>query len=321
MRTKRRTPSVRELAEKGPKLFQEYIGFLRQDRGLAEGTIHNRKAPTLGFLKAYKGYATPSGIGRVRSRTIHQYIIKTAKPLSRDKRRMLITGMRDFFRFVYFKGYHDRNLAHAVPTLITYRLDRVPRALSWESVEKLLDVPDRRRPIGRRDYAILLLLASYGVRCIQVINLHFKDIHWREGTIYFGAHKGGKPLLLPLEKRVAEALLNYVKKDRREVSHPYVFVKHQTGPTRGQPLGRELWGMVHRHLQKIGIDAPTPSRGPHAIRHAFATRLLAEKKPIKTIADLLGHRSLSSTFIYTKVDVEQLRSLARPWPEVSDEKP
>ena len=320
MSARRRKMSVQELGQSGPKLFQQYLAFLCHDRGLAEGTIHHRKAPVLGLLKAHPEYATPSRIGRVSARMIHQYIIQTAKPFSREKKRTLITGVRDFFKFVYLKGYHPRNLAQAVPTLITYRLDRVPRALAWESVEKLLQVPDRSQPIGRRDYALLLLFATYGVRRIQVANLRFQDIQWRAGTIYFGPHKGGKPLLFPLEAPVAEALLDYIKQDRREISHPYVFVKHQSGASRGQPLGRELWCMVHRYLQKIGIDAPTPSRGPHAIRHAFATRLLAEKKPLKTIADLLGHRSLSSTLIYTKVEVEQLRGLARPWPEVPDER-
>src|SRR3990167_1085166 len=319
MTTPRKNSSVQEPACQGAKLFKEYLEFLHQDRGLAATTIQCRRAPVLDFLKAYRDHATPSRIGRVHPRMIHEYMIKTIRLFPRPKKRMWLTGVRDFFKFVYLKGYHGRNLANAVPTLISYKLDRVPRALSWETVEKLLKSPDRRRPIGRRDYAILLLLATYGVRSIQIANLRFQDIHWREGTIYFEAHKGGKPLLFPLGKPVVEALLNYIKKDRRELSHPYVFVKHQTGPTRGQRIGRALWYMVHRHLQKIGITALIPSRGPHAIRHAFATRMLAERKPLKTIADLLGHRSLRRTFIYTKVDVEQLRGLARHWPEVSDE--
>lgn len=315
----RKKISVREFHQKELQLFHEYMEFLRRERGLAQGTIQPREAAVLGFLTAHTSYATPTRIGRVRAPLIHQYIIKTAKSRSRDQRRQLVTALRDFFKFVYIKGYHSQNLASAVPTLITYRLERVPRALSWESVEQLLRVPDRRRPIGRRDYAILLLLATYGVRGIPVKNLRFKDIDWREGTIYFEAHKGGKPVLFPLERRVAEALLDYIKKDRRALSQPYVFVKHQTGSTAGQPLGRTLWFMVHRHLRKIGIDAPTPSRGPHALRHAVATRRLAEGQPIKIIADFWGHRSLASTLIYTKVDLEQLRSLARPWPEVQHE--
>ncbi|HLG19368.1 MAG TPA: site-specific integrase [Bdellovibrionota bacterium] len=303
----------------GSKLVKEYLEFLRQDRGLVEATISCRQPPARDFLNAYPEYATPSRIGRVRPQMIHEYMIKTLRLFSRPKKKMWLTGVRDFFKFLYLQGYHNRNLANAVPTLISYSLDRIPRALSADVVERLLDVPDRRRPIGRRDYAILLLLATYGVRSIQVVHLRFRDLKWREGTIRFEAHKGGKPLFFPLEKPVAEALLNYIKKDRKEISHPQVFVKHQTGPTRGNPLGRELWNMVQRHLQKIGIRAPVPSRGPHSIRHAFATRLLAQRTPLKTIADLLGHRSLRSTFIYTKVDREQLRGLARPWPEVSHE--
>ncbi len=312
-----RNSAVREPASLGSKLFNEYLEFLHRDRGLVAATIQCRRPPVLDFLKSHRQYATPSRIGRIRPRMIHQYMIKTIRPFPRPKKKMWLTGIRDFFKFVYLRGYHNRNLANAVPTLIFYQLDRVPRGISWEVVERLLKVPDRRRPIGRRDYAILLLLATYGVRTIQVTHLRFRDVHWREGTIWFDAHKGGKPLLLPLETPVAQALLDYIKKDRKEISHPYVFVKHQTGPTGGQPLGRALWYMVHRHLQKIAIQCP--SRGPHAIRHAFATRLLAERKPLKTIADLLGHCRLSSTFIYTKVDLQQLRSLARRWPEVSDE--
>lgn len=120
--------------------------------------------------------------------------------------------------------------------------------------------------------------------------------------------------MVPMDSEVAKALLDYIKKDRQDTTYPHVFVKHQTGATGGQPLGRALWFMVSRHLKTAGLADDHKYRGPHSLRHTVATELLKNKQPLKTIADLLGHRSVNTTMIYTKVDLEQMRKLEKPWP-------
>ncbi len=202
----------------------------------------------------------------------------------------------------------------SVPHIVTYSHSTTPRPLPIKIARRLIQIPDRRRAIGRRDYAILLIFLKYGVRRKQVTELLIKDIDWREGIIHFRAMKGGKPVVVPMDKEVAEALLDYLKRDRQDTTYPHVFVKHQTGPSRGQPLGRALWFMVSRHLEKAGLPATHQYRGPHALRHTVATELLRKGQPIKTIADLLGQRNINTTSIYTKVDIASLRRLERPWP-------
>jgi integrase len=180
--------------------------------------------------------------------------------------------------------------------------------------KKLLRIPDCRRAIGRRDYAILLLFLKYGVRRKQVTDLLIKDIDWKDGTIHFQAMKGGKPVWVPMDAEVALALLDYLKHDRSDTTYPHVFVKHMTGPTRGQPLGRALWFMVSRHLEKAGLPKNHSYRGPHALRHTVATELLKKGQPLKVISDLFGHRNVNTTNVYTKVDIQSIRRLEKPWP-------
>lgn len=300
-----------------PALYTKYLAFLNHDRGLDPGTIDHRKEPVLLFLERSPEYSSPTKIRKIKPSAIQDYIIEAGNSLSRAKRKNLVTTMRDFFRFIYLKEYHKKNLSEAVPTIKTYKLESLPRGIDWESVKKLLTVPNRNYPKGRRDYAVIQLIATYGIRQSQVTSLLFKDIDWKKGTIYFKPMKGGRPLFIQLEAAVAEALLDYIKKDRQNTKQPYVFISYARGREKDQLPMKHLWCFISRYLKKIGIKGPNQPLGPHSIRHAFATRLLAEKRPMKIISDLLGHRSLQSTFIYTKVDFGRLRELAMEWPEVN----
>jgi len=163
----------------------------------------------------------------------------------------------------------------------------------------------------------LLLLATYGVRIGQVRNLKLTDIRWHEGTINFSASKGGNPLSFPLEACIAKALLEYIieyiKKDRKEAPFKEVFltVRRPPKPFSNKNVLQSSFKLYYKRAKIV-----SEARSAHAIRHAFATRLMEKRVPIKTIADLLGHRWIGTTFIYTKVDIVRLRLLARKWPEV-----
>jgi integrase/recombinase XerD len=229
--------------------------------------------------------------------------------MSRPGRKHLISSIRRFLRFCHLKGYVARNLTEAVPVMGDPKLGTVPRGISWEAVEKLLTVPDRDTHSGRRAYAIIRLLATYGVRIGQVAKLRLQDIRWREGSIHFQPSKWGNPLSFPLYPEVADALIAYIKETRGKSLCPEVFLALYNP----KPLGSgSISCLMKRCFQQAGIAA----RSAHAIRHAFATRLMEHNMPIKTIADLLGHKSISTTFIYTKVDLKHLRLLAYEWPEV-----
>ena len=147
------------------------------------------------------------------------------------------------------------------------------------------------------------------MRIGQVAKLQLQDINWREGSIHIQPSKGGNPLTFPLYPEVADALLAYIRETRGKASYPEVFLTaYEHIPMRN---GAALGSSMKRFLHSAGIMASA-----HAIRHAFATRLMEHETPIKTLADLLGHKSINTTFIYTKVDLKHLRLVACEWPEV-----
>jgi site-specific recombinase XerD len=304
-----------------PKIYIEYKKYLVNERGMATGTIHNRKKPVLRFLIDNSKFCSLSKLKNIQPDILHQYVIKNTQVLSRDNKKKLVEGLRDFFRFLHLKGYVKKDLSSSVPTVINYRLSSMHRGIPWDVVKKLIAIPDRRTQTGRRDYAILLILARYGIRGKQLVNFKLTDIDWKNKKIHFPAMKGGKDVNTPLLPDVAEALIGYFKGGRMDAPKQYKEVFLTTGKggsvLDGQrPLGGKLWYVVSRNLKKVNFDRSAPfPQGPHSIRHAFATKLLEEKMPMKSISDLLGHKSLATTFVYTKSDIKRLRELVASWPE------
>jgi len=291
------------------ELLIEYVDFLSNHRGLAKGTINFRMNDVASFLQYLGLQNDREDIGKVSAKQIYDYIIKTAKLMPLPSRRHLVASIRSFLKFAHLKGYVQRNLTEAVPVIGTPKLGSIPRGVPWESVEKLLAASDRETHTGRRNYAVLQLLSTYGVRIGQVANLRLKDINWRTGEIHFQSSKWGSNLCFPLYPNVADALLAYIRETRGKSLCPEVFLAFH----KASPLGSAgLSCAIKQCFQLAGITA----RGAHAIRHAFATRLMEHDTPLKTIADLLGHQSISTTFIYTKVDLKHLRHVAHEWPEV-----
>lgn len=170
---------------------------------------------------------------------------------------------------------------------------------------------DRTSSDGRRDYAILTLLQTYGVRGGQVRALRLEDINWSENQILFRAAKGGKDSLLPLTTEVGESLLAYLQNARPPSAEPEVFLTSRA-PYRPLRQSSSLSEIVRRRIRAVGLEVP--SKGAHASRHGFATRMVADGHPFKAVADVLGHRYLSTTFIYTKVDFNALSQVALEWP-------
>jgi site-specific recombinase XerD len=305
--------TVRTISRSRSLLISQYLEFLRDQQSLSDATIVIRRQVIQRFLNSIGRHATPSRLRHLGAKRIHDYVIQHAPELSRASRKHLTSSLRSFLRFAHVRGYLPRDLVDAVPVIATRRLAHLPRGLTWDEVQRLLKAPDRRTAAGRRDYAMLLLMATYGVRVGQVTTLRRHDIRWHEQIIAFAPSKGGKPLQFPLEKPVAEALLAYLRHDRGAAPFEEVFLT-----VRGvrRPLGpnNHLGSTLKPYYRRAGIDAPV--KGTHAIRHAVATHLLKHGISIKTIADFLGHRLIDTTYIYTKVDIEQLRTLACPWPEV-----
>jgi integrase/recombinase XerD len=304
-----------------PPLYLEFLKYLREVKGVARGTVHNLKKPILRFLMKSPPFGTKQGIKKLREPIIQKYVTETAPALSWEGKKKLVNSMREYFRFLHLKGYISKDFSTVVPSLVSYRMTTIQRGLPWEKVEELLKVPDRKTHTGRRDYAILLMFALYGVRQGQLIDLKMSEINWKLQTIHFRAVKGGRDVVVPLFPEMAEALIEYFKGGRKDAPAKYQEVFLTTGRggsvvTGQRRIGRALWYMIHRRLKAIGItEASEVPRGPHSIRHALATRMIEKNQPIKTISDLLGHRSIETTFIYTKSDIKRLRKLKVEWPD------
>ncbi len=294
------------------KLLREYCEFQLEIQSVQEKTVYQRLLHIRPFLDEFKSIASPSQINRLKPEDIHKYIIQKAPSFCRKYQKEFICGLRSFFKFLEFNDYTKYKLKDSVPKLPTWQLSEVSRGIPWEDVEKLLLMPKRHTANGKRNYAILLLIASYGVRHYQARTLLFKNIKWTSGFIHFESCKGGRPLRLPLFENVAEALLDYIKNGRPVSDFPEVFLQSKSGEIK--PLGPSLNSTLQIYYKRAGIKSTVT--GFHAIRHSFASKLINQEVPIKSISDLLGHTSIKSTLCYTKVAEKQLRVFLREWPVV-----
>lgn len=204
---------------------------------------------------------------------------------------------------------HD--LAQAVPTVANWSMTSIPRGISSDLVRKLLVSIDRRTAIGRRDYAILLLLARLGLRAGEVARIELEDIDWNSGLI--SVHrKGGKRSVLPLPAEVGTAIVAYLRHGRPQNNNCRRVFLRSRAPVRGFVGPVAITSIVKNNLARAGITAPT--KGAHQFRHGLATDMLRHGASLSEIGELLGHRSPETTRIYTKVDLKALRPLALPWP-------
>ncbi len=294
---------------------KEFGSWLRQIREAGTGTVDLR----LGYLRRFLAWCSenalvsPELLERLVPSHIEAFFIETESlPFSRAFHRSLRTCMRQFLQFCSERGYCERELSGSVPCFRSYRQANVPRAIAEVDAQALLAGIDQETTSGIRDYAIIRLLYEYGVRAIQVAALRLTDIDWHAGEILFAAIKGGKSCKFPLTSCTGDALLAYLKtRPDRLLSEVFSTLRAPYGPLNRSSAISEI---VRRRLKQLGIN--TPISGAHGFRHAFAKRLLRKGTPLKHIADLLGHRCLQTTFIYTKVDFSALAEVAIELPEV-----
>jgi len=292
-------------------LLEAYLHWMRTARNSAVGTLELRRRSLDEFLCRLGEHATTDGLARLTADQVESLFLELCQGKGTADRRQMQAAMRTFLRFCLIRGYIQAPLDQAVPTLRQYRLSTVPRGFTDEQALKILGAVDRTRASGLRDYAILMLLYTYGVRSGQIRALRLEEIQWSEERILFRATKSGKDIWLPLIETVGEALLAYLRQGRPTCACPQVFL---TAHAPYRPLRRSsnVSMIVRVHAHAAGIE--TSCQGAHAFRHAFACRMLREGHSLKSIADLLGHRHLGTTSLYAKVDFNQLGEVAIEWP-------
>ena len=214
--------------------------------------------------------------------------------------------LRVLLRYAHRQGIVAQDLSGTVEVPRTYRLAKVPRSITWDEVRRMLETVDRRKPAGKRDYAILLLLVTYGLRAHEVAALTLDDIDWRMERLKVPERKADHSTAYPLSSTVAQAIVDYLQGGRPETSDRHVFFRIVAPYS---PLTYSaVSGCASRYLRKAGIPVSRP--GSHTLRHTCVQRLVDAQFSLKIIGDYVGHRSAASTEVYTKVDVETLREVA-----------
>ena len=288
---------------------QRFERYLREERQLSAATQLNYVPFIREFLIDRFGNGVLK-LASLRARDVTGFVQRRASHLHRKRAKLLTAGLRSFLRYARYRGEIRADLTAAVPTVANWSMPAIPRGIAPDQVRQLLRQVDRSTAVGRRDYAILLLLARLGLRASEVVTLELEDIDWKAGSLSV-CGKGGRRSQLPLPQEVGDAIVAYLRRGRPRHSSRRVFLTARA-PTRGF-LGPSAISCVVRHaLMSAGIDAPT--RGAHQFRHGLATEMLRRGASLSEIGELLGHRSPETTKIYTKVDLEGLRTLALPWP-------
>lgn len=291
------------------RCLRAFAQWLEDDRQLALSTITVRVASARSFLEACEGTGVRC-LRRLRPSDVEDFFIDYAKQHGRAAMRSIQAALRLLFLLGRQRSWHRRDLAAAVPSQYSYRHSNTPRGMSVDDVGKLVAASVS---FPSRDRAIVLLLVVYGIRRGQVSALRLDSIDWHQRTISFPAHKGGKPVMHTLTPAVAAAVCEYLRHHRGESSSDALFLREKKPRL---PLSPSMVTQTVRvRIQQAGL-ACVPC-GPHALRHAFATRLLHDGQPLKIIADLLGHRGLDAVSIYAKVDHPRMLEVASEWPEVA----
>lgn len=294
------------------KLVLEYETYLDRVRGLAESTRAHHASSAREML-AFVGYdGDPEGLSTVGPGHIEGFVRQVGERVSKESLQHTVAYLRSFLRFLGGRGLVARGLDEQVDSPRLYRGDKLPRSLPWDTVRALLAAIDRETTMGQRDYAMFLLIATYGLRTSEVAHLHLEDIRWRAEQIRVPRLKTCSRLIVPLTTEVGACLVDYLRHGRPQTTHREVFlrVRAPAGPIRPTAVTEAFQGWVRRSGLAI------PYQGPHCLRHSLAVHLLRQGASLKTIGDLLGHRSIESTCVYLRLHVEDLRDVALDLPKV-----
>lgn len=291
------------------RIVEDFRRHLSQCGGYARRTVITH-LPT---LRRFLSQCCPGGTSSFRkllAADITGFVTRHAPEQSTRSTQRACWTLRTFLRYLRYKDLVDADLSGAVPSVRTWRFSSVPQYLSPAEVQKVLDAVDRTTALGRRDYAILLLLARLGLRASEVATLCLDDIDWQSGQLTIRG-KGRQRARMPLPTEIGAAIANYLRQSRPPSESRRVFLR-EWAPHIGFSSGTNVTVIARSALARAGVEAPR--KGAHVFRHSLATQLLRAGASLTEIGQLLRHRSHDSTRLYAKVDLDALRALAMRWP-------
>jgi site-specific recombinase XerD len=288
------------------RFIDEYQRYLRQERGLAETSLSNYVSFAEQFLSSRFG-DSDMDFPELTATDVTKFVQDRAHQLSPGRAKLLVTALRSFLRYLRHQGEISVDLAECVPPVAVWSLSTVPKFLPAGAVQRVLDHCERKTPDGKRNYAVLLLLARLGLRACEIVAMSLDDIDWDNGRLTIRC-KGGRWAQLPLPSDVGEAIAIYLCSGRPRSLCRHVFLRHRA-PIHGFA---HIYTIARRALIRAGIDSAR--KGSHLFRHTLATELLRQGASLEEIGELLRHRSPNTTAVYAKVDLTALRTLALAWP-------
>jgi len=292
------------------RIFEEFDAYLRTERGLTPRSIVRHLPTVRGFLQEVCS-AGGDDLGKISQEDVIRYIERHAQDWSPRTGKAMCWSLRAFLRYLHHRGLNPRALAVCVPSIRRWKLATLPTYLSAAQVQKALDGCDRATAMGRRDYAILMMLAKLGLRADEVATLTLDDIDWRAGEMIVRA-KGRQRTRMPIPPDVGAAVVAYLRNGRPKSSCRRLFIR-TLAPHVGFASGCAISMIAKTALDRVGIE-DCAHRGAHIFRHSLATELLRSGATLSEIGQLLRHQSHDTTRTYAKVDVEALRTLSLPWP-------
>ena len=299
-------------AERLADAFREHLS---QVRGLAAATARRHRDTALALLRFLEFDTDPSALRTLAPQQLEAFVKSAAERLSRASLRQTVSSLRSFLRFLAGRGEVAAHLDTSIDLPRVYRGERLPKALPWETVRAFLAGIDRSTAAGRRDYALFLLMATYGLRAGEAAALRLDGIGWRARELRVERPKARAPIVLPLTDEVGTALLDYLRHARPPSPDREVFLRLR------RPFSPVASGTVRRAFHDRAARSPLdiPFRGTHCLRHALAMRLLRRNASPAVIGDLFGHRSPQSTEIYLRLQAEDLRQAGLSLPDGSEE--
>lgn len=292
-----------------PAPFQEVTDQFLEARRFA-GIVERNMGTISLYLERFFQYLTSHDVDTIEqiNGTHIQGFLRYICGFSNQSKDHMMRTVRQFMDFCWQNRYHTKDLTRYAPNVHYDKRSHIPSAYAYEDVSKILSLVDRNNPVGKRNYAILLLIARLGLRSGDVSRLCFENFDWEHNRLTLTQHKTGRPLSLPLLEDVGLAVIDYLQYGRPKSDSNAVFLSHKL-PVKPIKSG-SLYGIVSNYIHKAGLEVPGKKRGPHSLRHSLASKLLEENVPLPVISEILGHATTETTAVYLTIGIDQLRRCA-----------
>ncbi len=294
-------------------LAKIYGVALEDLRGLAPGTVRQHIITAAQFLTHLDYELGPERVAALTASDVEAFVRGAGKRLSRASLQHTVAQLRGFLRFLASSGMVRPGFDRQIDTPRVYRQEQLPRSLPWPMVRRLLYSIHRRTRLGLRDYTMLFLIATYGLRACEIVALTLDAIDWRGRRLHVSRRKMGTPLVLPLTDAAGTVLLRYLRRGRPSSPHRELFLRERAPAGILKPTA--VTEVFQQAVRRSGL--PIAFHGPHCLRHSYAVSLLRRGVGLKTLGDLLGHRTAESTCAYLRLATDDLREVALTAPRAA----